>query len=321
MRVLPAVLALLTYSLPWVCRAEPILVDGIVAVVGSDIITLSELNEAQELISGDPSFAPDPTRPLRAQVLDTLIEDQLINQAAAADGIVVTSEEVDRAIEGWMRQNELTRDALERELKRQGVTWDDYQANMRKHLLQSRFIEAKVSPRVNVSDAQVRAYYSREIAKLEKEQVAQVWLIFLPFSPGASPEERARVQEQAKVLADQVRAGADFSALAKVHSAHPTAGEGGLLGTFHAGELMGLLDGMAFSAASAVVSEPAATAEGVFLVRSTLSEQTSSLPFEEARPQIESVLFQQELERQLDLWLVEARRGAHVRVLVAEDQL
>lgn len=318
---LASVLSLLLIATP-AAAAEPVFVDGIVAVVGSDIITWSEIEETAQILRADPTFVVEPGQSTRRQVLERLIEDGLISQAAAREGIQLTDDDVDRAINSWMAQNQITREILDRELSREGISWDEYHSNMRKHLLQSQFIDQVITPRVTVSDAQIRAYYAREISNVQSEQAAQVWVIFLPFPDGATDEQRAEVVATARGIKAGIKAGEiSFEDAARAQSDHPSASDGGLLGTFRRGELFPALNDAAFkSKTPGEIGEPLVTPQGVFLARSEITEISDTLSLEEARPQIEGLLFQQELERQVGLWVQDARRQAHVEILIPDER-
>ena len=304
-------------------QAEPIYVDGIVAVVGNDIITWSELEDAEVALKTDPSFAVDDSTSVKSQVLDRMIEDHLINQAAARESIIVGTADVDRAIDGWMQQNQITKDVLEKELEKEGISWDDYHANFRKHLTQSRFIDYLISPKVSVTDAQISAYYAREVSSVKKEQVADIWLVFLAYGANPSPETQATLLERANQLHQSLKSGeTDFGNAAKTMSDHPSSEEGGYLGSFKRGELFPELDKAAFSSTSGQgLLPPIVTANGIFVVKSEIGQVSDTVSLEQARPQIEGMLYQQELQRQLSLWVEEARRNAHIEILITDDRL
>lgn len=296
--------------------AEAELLDGIVAVVGNNVITLSELEDSKIVLQNDPTLTPEEREDLDRAALNRMIEDQVINIAAAREGLYVTDDEVQRSIDGWLRQNNADQAALLTELARQGISFEDYQTNMRKHLLQSKFIDYMIHPKVSISEAQIREYYAKEVGAIKEESAAQVWIIYLPFEGGNSAEE---TRELAEDLRAKIIDGEDFGDLAKTYSRHPSNEEGGLLGTFKMGELFALLDQAAFDPDSLVVSKSLNTNDGIFLLRSEpASSSDDTLSYNEARPKIEGLLFQMELQRQLEKWLEEAKRETHVEVLDTE---
>lgn len=144
----------------------------------------------------------------RALVLEALVETELINQAAATNGITVTSELVEaRLVElveasggaenfaAWLQANQWTEEEFREALAQEMVTEQ---------------MVALVTTDVPTTAEQVRASY----IQLDDPALAQS-------------------------LLDQIRAGADFAALAQQHSLDRITGEnGGDLGFFSEGMLL-----------------------------------------------------------------------------------
>jgi len=96
--------------------------------------------------------------------------------------------------------------------------------------------------------AAVREYYRSHPDKFttpERVRVSMILLKVEPWAPGASWEA---AQEEAARLAERLRGGADFSDLARLHSADPSAERGGDLGYVHRGmfseETQGVIDAL-----------------------------------------------------------------------------
>ncbi|MBW2369870.1 MAG: SurA N-terminal domain-containing protein, partial [Deltaproteobacteria bacterium] len=104
-------------------------VDRIVAVVNDDIIVLQELNEmlaplqAQMRASG---YLPEKQREMlydiRKQILNQLIEQKLIEQAAAGSNLTVSEEEVDATLERVKEANKVTDEEFREALISQGMS-------------------------------------------------------------------------------------------------------------------------------------------------------------------------------------------------------
>ena len=76
-------------------------------------------------------------------------------------------------------------------------------------------------------------------------------------------------QEQAQSLLEQVRAGADFAALARQHSQCPSKANGGGLGQFGPGRMVKSFEEAAFALSIGDVSEPVQTQFGYHLIQRT----------------------------------------------------
>lgn len=98
------------------------LIDRVVAEVNNDVITLSELNEEGEsFIRRIITEVPAQDRDLALQrayqdILDGLIDKLLISQEAARQGIVVTEEEMEAAVNRIISASNLSRDRSIRSL-------------------------------------------------------------------------------------------------------------------------------------------------------------------------------------------------------------
>ena len=310
-------LSLICCLFPLNLWAEPVAYDGIAAIVGTELITLSEVRESEIYFSDDPALASLSGTARQKEILNRLIDEKLIIRAASKEGVEVTEVDIDRTIDNIIKQNNITLEVLESELKKQGMSMDEYRVSMRKRMLEARYIDQVIRPRVNVSDAQIRAYYSREVASLTKQtNAADVWIILVAVPDGADEATRAHLKEKTLLVRQLITDGKDFNLSAKESSDHPSAAEGGFLGTFTKGQLFPLFDEAAFSLPAGQVSNPLETPQGFFLLKAQPREGTNTVSYEQAKPDIEQLLYQEEQERQLNLWLTEARATAHIEIFL-----
>ena len=95
--MVPALVAALIFT-SW-ARAE--VVDRVVAVVNSEIITLSDLNAATAIVLGGlkGKISADASAEDKSRILDGLIEKALMKQSAEKAGIEVSEKEIDNAVE------------------------------------------------------------------------------------------------------------------------------------------------------------------------------------------------------------------------------
>lgn len=96
-------------------------------------------------------------------------------------------------------------------------------------------LEKSVRTKVKLDEKQVRAYYATHQAQFTEPEQQRVSVILLKVDPSANGATWAKADEQAKALAKRARAGEDFAALARQHSADPSAKQGGDMGYLHAG--------------------------------------------------------------------------------------
>src|SRR5437763_17209874 len=132
--------------------------ERVVAIVNDSIILQSELDarmvpvlaEAQQI--ADPQERRRRMAKLASQVLDEMVNEELIVQAAEAAKIEVDSSEVQAALDEIRQQNNLDEAGLSAALSAQGYTLANYKHELRRQLLRIRAVNQLVAPTVAVTD-------------------------------------------------------------------------------------------------------------------------------------------------------------------------
>ncbi len=189
--------------------------EPLAAMVNGEPITMAEYQrELARYEASLPQSNLDPSTPegeealaqARAWVLDRMIEQRLILQAAAEEGITVSDEEVEASITSL--KNDLGEEAFRQRLADQGMSEDELREALRREMIASRMME-KVVASVPTHGPEVHARHILVATEAEAQQILQ-----------------------------QLQAGADFATLAQQYSIdESTRDRGGDLGTFPRGTL------------------------------------------------------------------------------------
>jgi len=293
------------------------MVDGIAAVVGSEIILLSEVMERSVPVFGEleamarQSGGKPPVGAQRMQVLrevlESMIDDILITQQAAEIKLSVTSDEVDAAIENVVRENGVDREVFEREVAKRGMDMVAYRAQMRRDLLKFKVINLKVRGRVKIADAEAREYYNNLVRDVRASGWFEGAHILVRVPQGARAVEVARLKKRAEEIRARLDAGESFEAVAKEMSDDAvTAERGGGLGVRKPGEIPAL-DRVFVDLEAGEISGPVRTASGFHVVKLLAREELGVQPFADVRQRILSQLVQEEMIRQEKIWLKELK--------------
>lgn len=130
-------------------------------------------------------------------------------------------------------------------------------------------MEKSVRDQSQPSDAQVKAYFAAHRDKFTEPEQMRVSVILLKVDPSASDATWKVTEEQAKALARRLRAGEDFSALARQHSAEASALQGGDMGYLHSGMLPEGSQGALEKLKVGAISDPQRLLEGYAVFRVT----------------------------------------------------
>ena len=210
-----------------------VLVDRIVAVVGKEVVTLSELADRRDYAERQlrRQGTPLPERSLlERQILERVILDKAQLQLARDSGIRVEEIQLDRALERIAENNNVSLPAFRAMLEKEGVPFDKFRDEVRQQILLQRLREREVDDRIEVSDSEVDLYLEEGKTASGARNEYSIAHILVRLPEQASPE---RI-EQARIKAEKARAealaGADFGKVAASYSDGPDALQGGLLG-------------------------------------------------------------------------------------------
>lgn len=297
-------------------------VDRVVAVVNDEIILDSELTVQLTPYEADLEGIDDPKErarrkdKLRAQVLDEMIAEQLIIEAAAAARLEeITSKEVDQIIADTKSDNKLDDATFQQALAAQGVTLAQYRQNVKRQLTRVRAMKMLVAPKVNVSDEEVRAQYDQMVRR--SDAVSQVRLAHIQLTLPERPTdaEVAAARAKAADIVTRVRAGEEFGKLAAEFSDDAnTKTSGGELGWIERGTLDPAWEQVVFAMEPKEVRGPVAGPRGLEVFYVTESKRTEMKPFEKMKDQIKGELQQRNMQKQTTTWIEELRKKAYIEV-------
>jgi len=243
--------------------------DRVVAVIGDEIITESEL-QLQMLQAGmqNKVNANDPE--LRRRILDAMMNDKLVLAQAVLDSIQIPPEEITARLEDQI--NRMTRyygseQRLEqvagmpiRQMKR------EFREDIRKRLMIDMVQQQKFGA-MSVSHREVQEFFKTYSDSLPPVP-EQVELRQIAMFPQVTAAFREAARAKAQGLLDSIRGGADFEQLAKDFSDDPgSARNGGSLGLARRGVFVKEFEEAAFSLEPGQVSDIVETQFGFHIIK------------------------------------------------------
>jgi peptidyl-prolyl cis-trans isomerase SurA len=209
------------------------LVDRIVAVVGREVVTQSELSDRRELAERElrRRGTPLPDRAqLERQILERLILDKAQLQLARESGIRVEEVQLDRALERIAENNKVSLSDFRRMLEKDGVPYDRFREEVRQQIVLQRLREREVDERIEVSEAEIDQFLAESKAGAESRSEYNLAHVLVRLPDQASPEQIETARRKAEKARAEAMAGADFGKVAASYSDGPDALQGGSLG-------------------------------------------------------------------------------------------
>lgn len=280
---LAAALAVLIAVMPVVATGA--VAERIVAHVNKDAITLTEWEDAVQsvLMSRTPAPGKAERSRIAAEVLDRLITERLIVQAALDEGLKVTDSEVaprvDEEIDSLKGRFASVRE-FDAQMRREGMTIEDLRIRIGQRLKDQYAYFKMIGRRqrqldttVEVSDDEVKAYYDKHRADPEWQTPPMIRARHMLFAVDADlkgGERKAALAEARKKLAAAeaaLKRGEKFAEVAgSLSEDGATKDSGGDLGTFARGSYHEALEKAAFGLKAGEVGKPVETPAGLHLI-------------------------------------------------------
>jgi peptidyl-prolyl cis-trans isomerase SurA len=150
------------------CSAKEI--ERIVAYVNKEVIFQSEIEDCLRSVRAQTGVEKQDEE-TKKKVLDQLIEEKILLQQADKEKIEISEDEVKTALEN-LKSKFSSRDDFDKELRKQGLTIISLRDNLKKQLKILRLIEKNVKRKIQVTDKEVREYYSRYKDDTKKKEGA-----------------------------------------------------------------------------------------------------------------------------------------------------
>jgi peptidyl-prolyl cis-trans isomerase C len=274
-------------------KAEPIKpvpaqLPDVLATVNGEAVSKAEF-EAQvrnlEASSGGPVPATERDRVYRG-VLDQLVGYKLLMQEAKARNLVVPDADVEARIAEIKRQfpNE---QVFTQMLQSRQMTLDKLRADARQDLAVNRLLENAIADKIGVSAEQVTKFHKDNPDRFKQPESVRASHILITFPQNADAAAKAKAKTQADKVLAEVKSGKDFSALAKQYSQDPgSAANGGDLGFFQRGQMVGPFNDVSFSLGVGQTSDLVETQFGYHIIRVTEKQAAKDIPLDDVRADV-----------------------------------
>ena len=266
---------------PSAATSNPATADFIVAIVNSEPITSTEvqreIRRVLQQMAAQNRPRPDSQR-LAADMLENLISQRIQLQLARESGIRVEDSAIDLALQNIAAQNQIDVATLIRRVEAEGMTANQFRAQLRDQILVQRLRDRDVAPRVRVSELDIDTYLQEQqsVQDLGKQEV-NLAHILITVPENAPAGQVQSLQLRASKAMERARAGEDFALLVRELSDPSAQSNGGQLGLRTADRLPALFVEATQKLAQGEVSEVVRSPAG-FHVLKVITKGNAGMP-------------------------------------------
>lgn len=299
-------------------------VDRVAAKVNGEIITLSTIEERASIAkqqlsaSGDSSKFSD--KEIAKKTLDGIIEEKLQLQEAKKSGLEVEDASIQLALDDIMKRNNITESQMEEMLESEGRSMTQYKEVIRDQILVTKVVQFYMGKTANASPRQIKKYYYKHQKDFWQPRQPFVRHILFIVDEGASPEKKQLKKLKAREIVRQIRAGKDFSEMAKKYSEDVTASSGGEIGYLNKGQLVPEFEKVALSLKSGEFSDVVESRYGFHIIMVDRVTPGKAQPLDEVKGKIEQVLQLENKQKKYQKWIRELKSNAMIEVTLFQNK-
>ncbi|HWG00170.1 MAG TPA: peptidylprolyl isomerase SurA [Steroidobacteraceae bacterium] len=246
------------------------LLDRIAAVVNDGVVLESEVDDQMKQVTArlqaqNMTLPPDSV--LRKQVLNRLIIQRIQLEQAQRDGVTISDDQLNAALEDVAKRNNIAFADLPTVLAQQGIDYASYREDMRQQLTLGLLRQRDVLQRIVVTPREIDQFLSRQAKQPAADEEYSVSHILIAVPPNATPQQMTQAQQRADDVYHRASKGEDFAKLAVAYSNSEDALEGGSLGWRKGSELPTFLTSVILALKPGQVAAPVRSPTGFHIVK------------------------------------------------------
>jgi peptidyl-prolyl cis-trans isomerase SurA len=313
MRRLAAVPLLAAVALSGAASGQ-VLLDGIAAQVGSDVVLVSEVREAAAATEARARAAGAGDAEILAlygEVLEQIIERALIQQVVRRAEIGASDADVDQAIAGIAQENGITVEKLRASVEAQGMPYSIYREKIRAEIEHVRVINDLLGSKTRVEEKEVRAIYDAEIAKQPKGGEESRLRVLVLAPQGDEPGVREAACAELDAARARIAGGEDFETVATALR-ETVPGTNASQAWVHETELAGWMRATVPGLPVGGLSERIDTDFGCGLVQVVDRRAFVPLPNDKARDKLQQALYEERLAEEYKKLIAKLRAQTYI---------
>lgn len=304
-------------------------VQEIIARVNDQIITSADYDRAMKELDQEArqrGASMQEMSDAHRDLLRNLIDQQLWLSKGKELGITGETDLVNRLNEIRKQYNLASLEDLEKAAQQQGVSYEDFKANIRNGIITQQVMRDEVGRKISITPGEAQRYYEehkQEYAKQESVKLSEILVstgtpVPSPTDPGGvqpiDPQKLAEAKAKAEEIEAKLHAGGDFSQSAGSFSDGPTASAGGDLGEFKRGSLAKVLEDQVFALKAGEITPPIRTKQGYVILKVAEHTPGGVPPFKDVEQDVEQAYYMSKMEPAMRDYLTKMRDEAFIEI-------
>jgi peptidyl-prolyl cis-trans isomerase SurA len=292
-------------------------VEDIIARINDQIITRSDFDRAQKELDDEARKQGATMQQMseaHKDLLRNLIDQQLWISKGKELGITGETELINRLNEIRKQYNLSNLEDLEKAAQEQGVSYEDFKANIRNQIITQQVMRDEVGRHISFTPGEVQRFFEDHKQEYTQPESVKLSEIMVATPADATDAQIAAAKAKADDIVAKLRAGADFAQLARTSGDSQTAAQGGDLGTYKRGQLNKIFEDATFGQPAGTVAEPIRTRQGFVIFKVTQHIPGGVPEYKDVQQQAEQDYYGSKMEPAIREYLTKMREDAYIDI-------
>ena len=251
---------------------------------------------------------------LRKQAADNAINRILLEGAVKNLGMKADKKTVDERVD-YYRKNFVSDEAFNADLAKRGMTADQLRQEIEMGIQAEALFNRRTANLKPATEQEARLFYDNNEDRFVQPERVRASHILLTVNKDETDAARAEKKAEAQRILGELKKGTDFAEAARKYSGCPSKEQGGDLGYFERGRMVPEFETAAFGLKTGQLSGVVETQFGYHIIKVTDHAKASTVPFDQAKQNIEQYLAQQKKQQALTAYFDSLRSVSKIQFL------
>lgn len=293
------------------------IIEKIYAVVNGEIITYSELKNAEIELTrvlrqqyADDDQLDEKIVEMKKDLLNRLIDQKIVLSAAKERNYNVDTE-IEFIMKDIKKQNNIGSDEeLKKAIQAQGINYDEWKKQLKETSMQHMLIREEIGSKIQIDNAEIMEYYKNKIKDYTKPMELSLNCIYLKKTNNQDP---ATLSEKKRTIDSELK-NSNFEEVAKKHSQLLGTENNYFLGKFKKGELDAKIEEEALKLKKEEHSSWVETDSGWYIIQLLNRKEPELIEYKTVRGDIENELKAKERDAKLKEYIEQLKKESHIKI-------
>jgi peptidyl-prolyl cis-trans isomerase C len=309
-------LIILTATAPRLFAAETPPPQDTLALVNGMAVTKAQLDmefkrvEKQAEMQRNP-IDPDDIKQIKADLLETLINRELLYQESLKKGYVIQPAELDSEFES-IKARFANQQGFKQALIDMNISEMDFKEQVKRGLSIQKLLGKELYEKLEVTEQESRSFYDNNPNFFQKPEQVRASHILIKVAEDDDEEKKKAAKQKIEEVQEKIKTGGNFEELARTYSEGPSRTQGGDLGYFDRHKMVKPFSDAAFRLQPGEISPIVKTRFGYHIIKVVDRKPETKLAYEDIKPRLVESLKQKKMQDAIGQYVTEIKNGAAI---------